>query len=186
MVHAAEREYAADENILNSTRATDFITPKSEVSKLFRDAVLGLSRDFAFARRVVNSGRLSVPATLDGSTLNTPDRDAFSGPMRPGAPVADAPLQRQGQPRWLLRELGAGFTLLVFGPAPAWAASLDLTVLAIDGQTLCDPQGLATQRFDARPGTAYLLRPDGHVAARWRAPTAAAVQAAMDHALCKA
>ena len=25
--YASEREYAADENILNSTRATDFITP---------------------------------------------------------------------------------------------------------------------------------------------------------------
>ncbi len=38
--YGQEREYAADENILNSTRATDFITPKSEISRLFRDAVL--------------------------------------------------------------------------------------------------------------------------------------------------
>src|SRR5213075_2576634 len=65
--YASEREYAADENIRNSTRATDFITPKSEVSRLFRDAVLELASEHAFARRIVNSGRLSVPATLDGS-----------------------------------------------------------------------------------------------------------------------
>ncbi|NIC39886.1 FAD-dependent monooxygenase, partial [Aquabacterium sp. A08] len=31
--YGPEREYAADENILNSTRATDFITPKSEISR---------------------------------------------------------------------------------------------------------------------------------------------------------
>ena len=187
--YASEREFAADENILNSTRATDFITPKSEISRLFRNAVLGLSRDFPFARRVVNSGRLSVPSTLDGSTLNTTDVDAFSGPLRPGAPAADAPLSRHGQRCWLLRELGPGFTLLVFGTAPDWVADLDsgldLGLVALDGQALDDAEGLAQRRYDAQPGTVYLLRPDGHVAARWRAPGAAAVKAAMDRALAR-
>src|SRR5689334_23915619 len=55
----AERAAAADENILHSTRATDFITPKSTVSRIFRDAVLELAKHHAFARRLVNSGRLS-------------------------------------------------------------------------------------------------------------------------------
>jgi 3-(3-hydroxy-phenyl)propionate hydroxylase len=175
--YASEREYAADENILNSTRATDFITPKSEVSALFRDAVLALSRKHPFARRVVNSGRLSVPSTFHGSALNTPDVDAFSGLMVPGAPVLDAPLVRDGRSTWLLRELGADFTLLVFGVAPSWATSLKLKVLAIDA--VMDTSGHAAQRYDAQPGTAYLLRPDQHVCARWRAPTRAAVEAAM-------
>lgn len=53
--YATEREYAADENIRNSTRATDFITPKSEVSRLFRDAVLELAKEHPFARTLVNS-----------------------------------------------------------------------------------------------------------------------------------
>ncbi|MBN3726751.1 FAD-dependent oxidoreductase, partial [Burkholderia sp. Ac-20379] len=85
--YASEREYAADENILNSSRATDFITPKSAVSRLFRDAALKLAKDAPFARRIVNSGRLSVPAVLHGSPLNTPDRDgdAFAGALPPGA-----------------------------------------------------------------------------------------------------
>ena len=34
----AERTFAADENIRHSTRSTDFITPKSEASRAFRDA----------------------------------------------------------------------------------------------------------------------------------------------------
>ncbi|NMD06740.1 MAG: FAD-dependent oxidoreductase, partial [Phyllobacteriaceae bacterium] len=61
-----ERIHGADENILNSSRSTDFITPKSEVSRLFRNAVLDLSEHYAFARPLVNSGRLSVPCTYDG------------------------------------------------------------------------------------------------------------------------
>src|SRR5439155_2075432 len=108
--YASEREAAADENILNSTRATDFITPKSEVSRLFRDAVLDLAREHAFARKLVNSGRLSVPATLSTSPLNTPDVDAFEGCMVPGAPAADAPLSIDGRSTWLLRQLGSRFT----------------------------------------------------------------------------
>lgn len=39
-----ERGAASDENIRNSTRSTDFITPKSEMSRVFRDAVLHLAR----------------------------------------------------------------------------------------------------------------------------------------------
>lgn len=173
--YAREREAAADENILNSTRSTDFITPKSEVSRLFRDAVLDLAREHAFARRLVNSGRLSMPATLSGSSLNTADADAFDGPMRPGAPAADAPLADG----WLLRRIGSAdrFTLLCFGAAPAWAQALDVDLLVVE-----ELDGLAAQRYDARAGTAYLLRPDQHVCARWREPSAARVEAALARA----
>jgi len=179
--YGPEREYAADENILNSTRATDFITPKSEISRLFRDATLDLAREHEFARRLVNSGRLSVPATLHGSVLNTPDVDAFAAPRQvPGAVLLDAPVRRpEGQDSWLLRELGPDFTLLCFGPVPAWAAGLPHVKAIGIGHDLLDPQGLVAQRLDAQPGTAYLIRPDQHVSARWRAPTEAAVRAAL-------
>ena len=83
----SERVEAADENLLNSTRATDFITPKSAVSRIFRDAVLALSRTHPFARRLVNSGRLSMPTTHRASPLSTPDHDSFAGAMVPGAPA---------------------------------------------------------------------------------------------------
>jgi 3-(3-hydroxy-phenyl)propionate hydroxylase len=196
--YAAEREYAADENILNSTRATDFITPKSEISRVFRDAVLQLSRQHAFARTLVNSGRLSVPATLRGSALNTPDRDAFAGRMVPGAPAVDAPLRSaDGQPGWLLHLLGDGFTLLLgAGPqsAPiadelrAAAAGLgSLTVLTLgapgSGAAWIDADGCVAQRYDLQPGSAVLLRPDQHVCARWRRPDGDALRAALRHAL---
>ncbi|BDB72308.1 oxidoreductase [Comamonas thiooxydans] len=191
--YGAEREYAADENIRNSTRATDFITPKSEISRLFRDAALELAREHEFARRIVNSGRLSVPATLHHSPLNTPDSEVFAGSQLPGAVLSDAPMRSPGnsQTTWLLRALGPDFTLLHFGPTPAWARELTGVLnlsIAAEGDAgaaqadLLDALGLAAQRLDARPGTSYLLRPDQHVCARWRRPDEAAVRAALQRA----
>jgi 3-(3-hydroxy-phenyl)propionate hydroxylase len=117
--YSDEREQAADENILNSTRSTDFITPKSAVARAFRDASLELAQRHAFARRLVNSGRLSVPTVLDGSSLSTPDDEAFTGAAstlaRPGAPAPDAPLRAPaGGRHWWLRQLDGGFAALVF------------------------------------------------------------------------
>ena len=111
--YSTERCYAADENIMNSTRSTDFITPKSNVSKAFRNAVLELAQDYPFARALVNSGRLSVPSWLVDSPLNTPDSDAFAGNMVPGAPMDDAPVSgsRTG---WLLGEMDTRFQLLYY------------------------------------------------------------------------
>lgn len=195
--YCIEREAAADENILNSTRSTDFITPKSAVSKLFRDAVLSLSKEHAFARRLVNSGRLSVPSTYQQSPLNTPDCDTFAGLLCPGAPLADAPLSVAGKAGWFLRQVGGQFSVLLFADA-AWAVnaqnleSLALPVLLVlpagvkapaGVAAIEDSEGLLAARFDAQPGTVYLLRPDQHVAARWRALDVAALQSALSRAM---
>jgi 3-(3-hydroxy-phenyl)propionate hydroxylase len=169
----AERTAAADENIVNSTRSTDFMTPKSRASRLLRDAVLSLAAEFPFARGLVNSGRLSVATVLADSPLNTPDSDHFEGWMQPGAPADDAPLPGGG---WLLQALPAGFVLLLFDAPPPQPP--------IDGMaTLVLPAtGPAAQRYDAQPGTCYLLRPDQHVAGRWRRLDRAAVRAALQKA----
>ena len=45
-----------------------------------------------------------------------------------------------------------------------------------------DTKGLVGARYDAGPGTAYLLRPDGYVAARFRHPTRPALEAALARA----
>jgi 3-(3-hydroxy-phenyl)propionate hydroxylase len=199
--YACEREYAADENILNSTRATDFITPKSDVSRLFRDAVLQLAKEQPFARKLVNSGRLSVPSVYADSALNTPDEDEFCKAMRPGSPAADAPVMLQGQAEWLLRQTGNEFTGIYFAgtgrDAQAFAQAEALARDPIPVQTLVvapagqggpgmfeDSEGLFAARYDARPGTFYLLRPDQHVCARWRRFDAQAVRAAVARATC--
>lgn len=196
--YGQERGYAADENILNSTRATDFITPKSEVSRLFRDAVLELAKQHGFARALVNSGRLSVPATLRGSPLNTADADAdadaFEGAMVPGAVAADAPVAlADGSADWLLAQSHpTGFTAVVFGTGEAAddarrAISAAASTVGVPVATvripLDDAHALAARRYDGRDGTAYLLRPDQHVCARWRRAEAGAVAAALRRAL---
>ena len=107
-----ERIHGADENIMNSTRSTDFITPKSEMSRLLRDAVLDLSERYEFARPLVNSGRLSMPCTYDGSPLNTARRAA----RRAGAVAPRQPLRRCAAGRRLpAARLGGRFTLLTIG-----------------------------------------------------------------------
>jgi len=200
----ADRIYAADENIRNSTRSTDFITPKSKVSRQFRNAALQLARHHPFARKLVNSGRLSVPAFLVNSALNTPDADAFDGNMVPGAPMDDAPVRLGGQDAWLLDQLGNRFVLMVFADRadtldPSWIALAgELAAGTVPVQTLLvtahpgaapsgmtvlhDRDGLVAQRYDARPGTAYLVRPDQHVAARWRRTELGLVRAALARA----
>lgn len=169
----AERMQAADENILNSTRSTDFITPKSAMSRIFRNAVLDLSEHHEFARPLVNSGRLSLPAIHDGSPLNTPDA-LPGGPVRsrPGAPCPDAAFDNG----FLLDRLGGGFTLIGLGvPAPKVPGTTALNV--------AEPGEELRARFmgDA-PSALYLIRPDQHVAARWADATTDIIASALSRA----
>jgi 3-(3-hydroxy-phenyl)propionate hydroxylase len=190
----SERRAAADENLLNSTRSTDFITPKTPTSLVFRNAVLELARSYPFARKLVNSGRLSVPALLRDSPLNTPDADDdFAGAMMPGAPAADAPVAGPAGD-WLLGYVGARFTLLAFDaavPREAVAALRDahipcdvvqVNVASPGVTTIGDVGDLAAKRYDARKGTVVLFRPDQHVCARWRTFDLSRVRAAILHA----
>jgi 3-(3-hydroxy-phenyl)propionate hydroxylase len=175
----AERGAAADENIGHSTRATDFITPKNAAAKLFRDAVLELAPHHAFARGLVNSGRLSQATHYSASALSTPDAHAFAGGPAPGSPARDAPLADG----WLLDRLKGGFTLLVFGGASPALPDLPISVVALAESD--DPHGLAYQRYDAAPGTAYLFRPDQYVCCRLRTLDAAAIRTAYARACGK-
>ena len=50
---------------------------------------------------------------------------------------------------------------------------------------LRDSAGLFAKRYDAANGAAYLLRPDGYVAARFKKPTLPAVQAAIARATAR-
>jgi len=150
---AQERQAAADENILNSTRSTDFISPKSPIALSFRNAALELAATLPFARRMVNSGRLSTPTVADDSPANTADADAadaggFVAPaMRPGAPSVDAPLLSiDGRPQWWLNRIGGEFDLLIFtGSACADTAALPARLGAL--RQVLDEAGLPALRI---------------------------------------
>ena len=174
-----ERTHGSAENILNSTRATNFMTPKSPIETIFRDEVLNLATTHPFARKLINSGRLSRPCSLADMSLQT-QGDA---PVRPGDALVDAPLRGPDGDTWLISEVQGKFTLLGFG---------DTQLPNIDGITRVGINSRAEYKcFNAtddhalqRYGidTIYLLRPDGHVCAVFDTPDIKAITAAYQHA----
>ncbi len=182
--YAAEREHGADENILNSTRATDFLTPKSATSKRFRNAVLNLAQRYEFARPLVNSGRLSVPCVYDNMPLNGPDE--LDGPARTrvGASCVDALLGKD----YLLDRLGNHFTVLGINvdlPETFSEEGLDISCISLSSAD--DPSGGLSDRYLGQAKSAvYLIRPDQHVAGRWEHFDAGQIRQALRIAIGKA
>ncbi len=189
--YGEEREFAADENILNSTRATDFITPKSEISLMFRNTVLRLAKHHDFARRLVNSGRLSEATFYTESRLNTPDVDVFCPSLPVGAVAPDGPVTMDGQTVWWLSQLGRQFVVALFCKdslpdtdvltqlANLGSQSIPVRCIlvvppALEGdipqgfEYVVDQDAILASRYDVRAGACYLVRPDQHIAARWR------------------
>lgn len=197
--YCTERRFAADENLKHSSRATDFITPKSEISKLFRNTVLRLAKDHGFARSMVNSGRLSTPSAYSDSPLTTADNDVFAGSAALGAPAVDAPLQHQAQTNWWLEHLGSSFTLALYMPTADQIASVQklssnplITIVIISAKdytytdqpytVLVDHSGLWQKRHDSQSNSSYLFRPDQHLCARWRQASTEQIEAALARA----
>jgi 3-(3-hydroxy-phenyl)propionate hydroxylase len=186
--YCEERELAADENIMNSTRSTDFITPKSNTSRQFRDATLELSKRFDFARKLTNSGRLSDTSVLDASALNSADDGEFNSLLVAGAVMADAPV-KGGSGDWLLNAFGNRFQVMLYledienfdrakldalRTLQDDAIPVETVVVYRGGEAppdtpaLRDVKGMIVERYDARDGSAWLIRPDQHIAARMR------------------
>ncbi|HJQ58505.1 MAG TPA: FAD-dependent monooxygenase, partial [Vineibacter sp.] len=185
--YSVERTQAAWQNIRESTRSTDFITPKFPASRVFRDATLDLARDFPFARALVNSGRLSRPTRCPDSPLHArSDGGDWGAAPAPGDVLPDAPVAAGAQV-WASEAVAGRFAVVTFADRPE-SVPADVTVrldagpivlerLAIvrDGgrapsgwTTLSDTQGMLARRCDARGGTTFLVRPDQVVAGRWR------------------
>ena len=156
-----ERTFAADENLLNSSRATKFMTPADGVERLFRDQVLALAAKAPFARAWVNSGRLSVPCVYPIQGANDGAMPAVS---RPGSVAPDAPLENG----WLLNGLGGRMVVLALGCEMPGIDSADMLAPPVTGMLRDRYLGNAT-------AAVYLIRPDQVVAARWPYPDPAAV-----------
>ncbi|MDG1530622.1 MAG: FAD-dependent oxidoreductase [Paracoccaceae bacterium] len=173
-----ERKHGAEENILNSSRTTDFMTPKTDVTKMFREAVLDLVEHAPFARPLVNSGRLSVPCTYQNSKLNGPDSAELPDRTAVGKPMCDAPVQDA----WLLSQFGKGFQILALNCTldgiSANGVTATVTSLDATGGTL-----LAERYLGQADQAVYLIRPDQHVAARWSHVDADAIKAALIKAM---
>lgn len=176
-----ERKLAAEDNIKNSSQATDFLTPKSSVSRLFRDAVLDLAEASPLGRPLLNSGRLSTPTTYDGSPLNGPSDQGLPPRTRPGSPALDAPCDAG----WFLSVLQEGFYLIGFDADLPQAIETDLPLTQQVIKT-AGYEHLRERYLGTASSAIYLIRPDQHIAARWRAADAASIVQALNRAAGRA
>lgn len=175
----SDRTHGSDENILNSARSTNFMTPKSPIEMMFRNEVLQLSHDMPFAQALVNSGRLSLPCSLDATLGDMPS----VGKVTPGHVAVDAPLENG----WLLDKLQGEFTLVGFGdvrlPDVVGVRRVGIGQSNVDYPNYTPRTDAAFERYGQ--SVAYLIRPDGHVLASYTNPSEQDIRAAVDVALGK-
>ena len=143
--YSDERVFAARENIRQARKSTLFMTPPTRGHALMRDAALSLAVRHDFARPLVNP-RQTTAITYPAADLDGPE-------PRPGATLPDLKLPGGH----LLQRIGLRPALLLRDgdPAPD-LPGLDVVAL---------PHGPAAA-LHLTPGTALLIRPDAHVAAR--------------------
>ncbi|MDT4833472.1 3-(3-hydroxy-phenyl)propionate/3-hydroxycinnamic acid hydroxylase [compost metagenome] len=161
--YSVERKHAAMENIRQARRSSRFVYPGAARSAaLWRDAIIDLAPRHAVAARMINTGRLCMPAVYPASALAC-GTHALAGRALPNVVL------RQADGLTLHGLLGPWFTVLVFGNAlPPGAQDGDGLVRWVTVGPLCDERGqaaLAHQLGQALDGQAWLLRPDQHVMA---------------------
>lgn len=183
----AERRHAAAENLRVTSRSARFLAPRSPAEHMLRRAVMALASRHAFARTLVNTGRMSV---------------ANEYPVAPHLPeggrtVQNLPLRRHDGTSTTLMELldeGSHCLGLWFAPTRAEAdaaadavTSLPVRLVAIGGNsglpTLQPDEMLARHLGNATPGSLCLVRPDAYRAALLTEPTPASIAAAIRAAL---
>ena len=176
--YTTERLFATRENMRHASKSAEFMAPPAPAFALMRSAVLGLAGRHPWVRRLIDP-RQSTTVGYPDSPLNQSDAEAaFAAGPASGFAFLDGPVADGSM---LCAHIGPGFTALAFD-APALAAALSAPPAALPvpvhsvAAAAASPLGT---RYDARPGTVYLFRPDGNLLARWRSADAAAIRAAI-------
>lgn len=197
--YSEERVFATHENLSFGTKSTEFMAPPSFAFKLMQVAVLSLAGKHETVRSLINP-RQSATITYRNSPLNQGEDQGFGAGPALGAVLPECPLHIKEKGEGYLTDLiKPVFTLLLFSnqPNPQWVKDLavaetakghELRILRLaTGESLdadgWDTQGRLFGLYGAQEGTAYLVRPDGHVAARWMQPEAHRVAQAISGVL---
>ena len=156
-----ERHAAAAENLAVTRRTSRFLAPRSAAEHRLRRALMSLAKQHAFARTMVNAGRMSVA------------NDYPAAPALPqgGTTVQNVPLlHADGAPTTvmqLLREAGDRALCFSFGEAPDapdddTVMTLRVGALADAGIDLVDVDGRLAAHLDVRGKNAVRVRPDAY------------------------
>ncbi len=207
--YSDERVFAARENLSYGMKSTEFMAPPSFAFDLMRNAVLGLAERHPAVRPLINPRQTHAIAYAQ-SPLNrvaAVASDAFAKGPAPGTVLPECRLQRMcdgvAMDIHLTDLLGPCFTALRFGADSAQDEAWQQLHYALGEHSIpfkaitlvtgdaprattphvVDPAGRLHEMLDAKPGTVYLIRPDGHVLARWRNGNAANVQNAVTASL---
>ncbi|MFB9261951.1 FAD-dependent monooxygenase [Bradyrhizobium erythrophlei] len=188
--YSPERRGATLDVFANATKSTRFMTPPTRGWRLAREAALSLSLKHEFPRGLANPRQMQ-PYTYSASPL-TPfagrDAEFASGPVSGSA----APNARLADGGFLLDRAGYGMTAILFcdGRPSADQSALIARLGELDKRfvplvidrsgtsrdLIRDNDGSIARLYAAESGTVYLLRPDLHIAGRWK-------QVATDEAL---
>lgn len=187
-----ERHEAAQQNVLVTNRTARFLRPADGIEKVFRDAALGLARQYVFARQLVNTGRMAVANTYTRSSVC----DATGGQSVQNVSFVWADGSK-GSVNDLLQWAGGRLLLLLFGDASPQgierlrtlsetAPVRSVQVLGADdpaaaGEHVRDPQGHLQGACHVFGHAWALVRPDSYVAA-----TGESIDASLVHAVFKA
>ena len=183
-----ERHAAAEENLAITGATMRFLVPQSDAEWHERRTTLEQARHDDAAKARVDSGRLAEPFWYVDSPLTTPDQSRpFAGrPPKgalpapgPGVLMPDLPVDVPGATR--LRELLRGGVTVLHGdrvepvhpPGPVPVQVFRMRELA---PALPDILG-------SRDDEAWLVRPDGHVAAVLHDPRSAELSRCLDRML---
>ena len=170
--YTPERRGATLDVFANASKSARFMTPPTRGWEVMRDAALNLALSHPFAGQLANP-RQMTPYTYGDSPVVCADDPGFEGGPKAGAMLPEA---RIGD-GYLTERLGTGFSVIVFDPR--LAEDLDIAGIAV---ILVDAESEVARRLGAKQSSAYLVRPDLHIAARLFDATPATLQHALEFA----
>ena len=188
--YSAERRPATLEIFRQASKSTAFMTPPTRGHGLMRTAALSLALSEQWAGELANP-RQSQPYDYVESPLNAAGDDdlSFATGPRAGAPLLDVRLADGG---FLLDRVRPTVIVLCFVDSETEAASLPFPVIRISREPgankpdwISDPEERVYARYGAVAGSCYLIRPDGHVAGRWRSIDGPTIKRAAERLMCR-